>query len=195
MRWILCALLMLGAAATGAATTLAAAAPLPRDSIYQLDAPLIDQAGHALHLADKRGKAQLAVMFYTSCTFTCPTMIETLQDLDRKLAADERQRLGVLMISLDPERDDAAALKSTADRRHVDLGRWTLAQPRPTDVRAIAGLLGVRYRRLANGEFNHTAALVLLDADGRIVARSDKTSGAADPAFVAHVRSVLMTPP
>jgi protein SCO1 len=167
------------------------AAPLPRDSIYALDAPLIDQSGHALQLADKRGRAQVVVMFYTSCSFICPTIIDTVQDLDRKLTADERQRLGVLMISLDPQRDGPAALKATADKRQLDTSRWTLAQPRPQDLRAIAGVLGVRYRPLADGEVNHTGVLVLLDADGRIVARSAKTSGQVDPQFLKQVRAVV----
>jgi len=192
MRWLIAILFTLAIVAASAATTTAA--PLPRDSIYQFDAPLTDQAGHTLRLADKRGKAQVAVMFYTSCTFTCPTIIDTLQDIDRQLAPDERARLGVLMVSLDPERDNPAALKATADKRHIDLGRWTLAQPRPADVRAVAGLLGVRYRRLANGEFNHTASLVLLDAEGRIAASSSKTSGTVDPPFLARVRAMLAQP-
>ena len=168
------------------------AAPLPRDSIYALDAPLIDQSAHALQLADKRGRAQIVVMFYTSCSFICPTIIDTVQDLDRKLAADERQRLGVLMISLDPQRDGPAALKATADKRQLDLTRWTLAQPRPQDLRAIAGVLGVRYRPLANSEVNHTGVLVLLDAEGRIVARSAKTSGQVEPQFLKQVHTLLM---
>jgi protein SCO1 len=166
------------------------AAPLPRDSIYALDAPLIDQSGHALQLADKRGRAQVVVMFYTSCSFICPTIIDTVQDLDRKLSVDERQRLGVLMISLDPQRDGPAALKATADKRQLDTSRWTLAQPRQQDLRAIAGVLGVRFRPLA-GEVNHTGALVLLDAEGRIVARSAKTSGQVEPQFLKQVRALV----
>ena len=59
------------------------------------------------------------------------------------------------------------------------------------DVRAIAGVLGVRYRVLADGEFNHTGVLVLLDADGRIVARSSKTGGAVDPLFMDRIRAAL----
>ncbi len=165
-----------------------AAAPLPRDSIYALQAPLVDQSGHALQLADKRGRAQVVVMFYTSCSFICPTIIDTVQGLDRKLTAEERQRLGVLMISLDPQRDGPAALKATADKRQLDTTRWTLAQPRQEDLRAIAGVLGVRFRPLASGEVNHTGVLVLLDAEGRIVARSDKTSGAVEPQFLKQVR-------
>jgi protein SCO1 len=167
------------------------AAPLPRDSIYALDAPLIDQSGHALQLADKRGRAQVVVMFYTSCSFICPTIIDTVQDLDRKLSVDERQRLGVLMISLDPQRDGPAALKATADKRQLDTSRWTLAQPRQQDLRAIAGVLGVRFRPLADGEVNHTGVLVLLDAEGRIVARSVKTSGEVEPQFLKQVRALV----
>jgi protein SCO1 len=173
-------------------STQAAPPPLPRDSVYALQAPLVDQSGRAMQLADQRGRAQIVVMFYTACSFICPTIIDTVQDLDRKLKAEERQRLGVLMISLDPRRDGPAALKATADKRGLDLTRWTLAQPRPEDLRGIAGVLGVRYRPLANGEVNHTGVLVLLDAEGRIVARSAKTSGQVEPRFLEQVRMVLM---
>ena len=171
-----------------------AANPLPRDSVYQLDAALTDQAGRRLTLASKRGTAQVVVMFYTSCSYICPTIIDTVLDLDRKLTPAERAHLGVLLISLDPQRDDPAALKATADKRGLDPKRWTLAQPQAADVRAIAGVLGVRYRVLADGEFNHTGALVLLDADGRVVARSSKTSGLVEPQFLARVRGVLSAP-
>jgi protein SCO1/2 len=169
-------------------------APLPRDSIYQLDTTLTDQSGRRLALASKRGTTQLVVMFYTSCKFICPTIIDTVLDIDRKLTPAERQRFGVLLISLDPQHDDPGALKAVADKRGLDLARWTLAQPQPADVRAIAGVLGVRYRVLADGELNHTGVLVLLDADGRIVSRSTNTSGAADPQFVGRVRKALARP-
>lgn len=117
-----------------------------------------------------------------------------LLDLDRKLTPADRTRLGVLLISLDPQHDDPTALKAVADKRGLDLTRWTLAQPQPADVRAIAGVLGVRYRALADGEFNHTGVLVLLDADGRIVSRSTKTSGTMDSQFMDRVRTVLAKP-
>ena len=169
-------------------------APLPRDSIYQLDAPLTDQSGRRLTLASKRGSAQLVVMFYTSCKFICPTIIDTVLDVDRKLTPAEKPRLGVLLISLDPQHDDPSALKAVADKRGLDLTRWTLAQPQPADVRAIAGMLGVKYRALADGELNHTGVLVLLDADGRIVSRSTKTSGMVDSQFMDRVRTALAAP-
>lgn len=173
----------------------AAPAPLPRDSVYQLDARLTDQSGRALTLASRRGNPQLVVMFYTSCKFICPTIIDTVLDLDRKLDGVEKARLGVLLISLDAQRDDPAALKAVADKRGLDLARWTLAQPQLGDVRAIAGLLEVRYRVLADGELNHTGVLVLLDADGRIVSRSAQTNGTVDPQFMQRVHLALAGKP
>ena len=58
-------------------------------------------------------------------------------------------------------------------------------------MRAIAGLLGIRYRALADGDFNHTTVLVLLDADGRVIARTERVGGLPDPAFLAAVRRTL----
>ena len=50
---------------------------------------------------------------------------------------------------------------------------------------------GIRYRQLADGEFNHTSALVLLDADGRVAARTEIIGSKPDPAFVAAVRKAV----
>jgi protein SCO1/2 len=51
-------------------------------------------------------------------------------------------------------------------------------------------VLGVQYRQLENREFNHSSALVLLDADGRVLARTS-TIGEIDPEFVAAVKKAL----
>jgi protein SCO1/2 len=58
-------------------------------------------------------------------------------------------------------------------------------------VRQVAAVLGIRYRQLADGEFNHTSALVLVDARGRILARTETLGSKPDPAFVAAVRKAV----
>jgi multidrug efflux pump subunit AcrA (membrane-fusion protein) len=118
-------------------------------------------------------------------------LVEGGKAVERQLGADERARLRVLLISMDPARDTPAALRRTADQRRVDTTRWTLAQPRPEDVRSVAGLLGIRYRLLADGEFNHTSALVLLDAEGRVLARTERMGSKPDPEFVDAVKRAL----
>jgi protein SCO1/2 len=166
------------------------AAALPANSVYQLSVALTDQDGRDFRLADRRGKPMLLSMFYSSCQFVCPMLIDTLRDTDSKLDAGERSQLGVLMVSIDPARDPVAVLKTKADERAIATPRWAMARTDAASVRKLAAVLGIQYRALPDGEFNHTTALILLDADGRIVARSSQL-GNADPAFVAKVRQTL----
>jgi protein SCO1/2 len=52
-------------------------------------------------------------------------------------------------------------------------------------------VIGVRYRPLADGEFNHTSSLVLLDAEGRVLASTERLGGVPDPDFLAAVKASL----
>ena len=167
------------------------AAALPGDSIYQLQLPLTDSNGQTRDWRALRGKPQLVTMFYTSCKFICPLIIESGKAVERQLTPAQQKRLGIVMISMDPARDDPAALRKVIDQRKLDAARWTLASPRADDVRAVAGVLGIRYRQLADGGFNHSSALILVDAEGRIVARTEKIGSQPDPEFVADVRKAL----
>ena len=170
---------------------IAREAPLPPDSVYQLQAQMVDQAGHAQAWRGQRGKPRLVSMFYTSCPYMCPLIVDSGKAVERQLTPAERDRIGITLVSLDPARDTPKALQALAGKRQLDANRWSLLAPREDDVRAIAGVLGVRYRKLDNGEFNHSSELILLDADGRILARSDKVGTVPDPEFVAQVRRAL----
>lgn len=163
-------------------------APLPSDSVYQLQAQLVDQGGRRVAWGAQRGKPRLVAMFYTSCKYICPLIVESGKAVERQLAPAEQARIGIVLVSMDPARDTPKALQAVVDQRRLDTRRWTLLAPRAEDVRNIAGVLGVRYRQLADGEFNHTSALVLLDADGRVLARTEKLGTQPDPEFVAAVR-------
>lgn len=183
------ALLLACAMALGAPALAAPkAAPLPRDSVYQLSVVMTDQHGVARPWQARRGKPQLVAMFYTSCQYICPLIVDAGKAVEKNLTPAQQQRLGILLVSMDPVRDTPAALKKVADQRKLDSSRWTLASPPAGDVRAIAGVLGIRYRALADGEFNHTSALVLLDGEGRILARTEQMGTRPDPEFLAAVR-------
>ena len=164
---------------------------VPSESVYRLSVKLTDQHGKRFDWSQRRGKAQLVSMFYTSCQYICPLIVESGKAVDRQLDASQRARLGVVLISMDPARDTPAALQQVVASRGVDAGRWLLAAPPAGKVRDVAGVLGIRYRQLADGEFNHSSALILLDADGRILARTEKIGSTPDPEFVAAVRKVV----
>ena len=188
LRGIAATLLLGFAGLAGAAQP---APPLPGDSIYQLPLPLTDSQGQTRDWRTLRGKPRLVSMFYTSCQYICPLIIESGKAVERQLTPAQQKRLGVLLVSMDPARDTPAALKKVVDQRKLDLGRWTLATPPADDVRSVAAVLGIRYRQLADGEFNHSSMLVLVDANGRILARTEKIGSQPDPDFVAAVRKAV----
>lgn len=188
MLRMLCAGLLLVSAGLMAST------PLPGDSVYQLPLQLTDQDGQTQAMAARRGRPQLVTMFYTTCTMVCPMIIETVEKTRKALDEPARARLDLLAVSFDPERDDTAALRKYAAARKLDLQRWTLARTTPPATRQLAALLGIQYRQLPDGEFNHSSELILLDADGRIVARTD-VIGRLDPGFVTALRGLLAADP
>ena len=175
--------------ATGSAAGMPPA--LPADSVYQLELALTDQHGKRWDWRSKRGTPQLVAMFYTSCAYICPLIVDSGKAVEHRLTAAERERLGILLISMDPARDTPAALNSVAVKRKLAPSRWSLASPMPDQVRSVAAVLGVRYRVQPDGEFNHTSALVLLDAEGRIQARSEQMGSKIDPEFLKQVRNNL----
>lgn len=168
---------------------------LPGDSVYRVGAQLTDQSGQALAFADAAGEVRLASLFYASCGYVCPLLIEQIRAIETQLDDAQKQRLRVLLISLDPERDTPEALATLARGRNLDLGRWTLARPQPRDLRTLSAVLKVQYRQLDDGEFNHSTVISLLDADGRILAQTSKLGAESDPEFLAAVRMALSAAP
>ena len=167
----------------------AAAAKLPGSSVFQLPATLTDQDGRAFELASLRGQVTLASMFYSSCDKVCPVIFETIAQTLKALPAAERERVKVLMVSFDPAHDSVAVLKKTFEAHGCD-ARWTLARTDEASARKIAAVLGVQYRRLADGEFNHSSVIELLDSEGRIAARSAQM-GVVDAALKKALRQAL----
>lgn len=168
------------------------AGALPGDSVYNFRPPLTDQNGQPFDVVSLRGRPVLASMFYSSCEMVCPMIFETLQMTLQALPPAERERVRVLMVSFDPARDSVAVLKRKADAHRAD-PRWTVARTDDASARKFAALLGVQYRRLASGEYNHSSTIELLDGEGRIAARTG-TLGAVDPALLKTLRAAIAAP-
>jgi protein SCO1/2 len=160
------------------------------DSYYHLDVALETQAAESLHLSDMQGAPVIVAMFYSSCGHVCPLIITTIGMIEARLPPAARAHMRVLMISLDPEKDTPAALAALAERHRVHGKRWRFARSAPDDVRVLAAMLGVKYRTLPDGAINHSSPILLLDADGRETARSEKL-GVPDPLFVQQVATAF----
>jgi protein SCO1/2 len=142
-------------------------------SIYELPIELVDSRSRVIGLDVARGKPVLVTMFYASCSVACPLIISEVDQVIEELPADARGDVQVLLVSFDAERDTPEKLGSLARERKLDDARWTLATANDADARALAAVLGIKYRKLANGEFAHGSTIVVLDAEGHPVARTD----------------------
>jgi len=163
---------------------------LPPTSVYHLQVSVEDQFGEFSGLDQYKGKPVLVTMFYTSCPHVCPMLVSTIKLTESKLSADERAELRVLTISIDPERDTPDNLRETLERHSVDAGRWSMVRSQPGDVRTIAGVFGIKYKQLPDGEFNHSTRIILLDRDGTQLASTDQL-GRVDATFLDAIKKSL----
>jgi len=149
--------------------------PLPAStaSVYDLPVTVRDRTGAVRRLDTFRGAPVLLTMFYGSCAAACPLLTSDLKRIEQKLSPVARERVRVLMVSFDPARDTPNVLERLTTERRMDPARWTLASANDDDARALAGVLGIRYRRLDNGEYFHSSSIVLVDGEGKIRARLD----------------------
>ena len=164
--------------------------PVPSASIYNLKVPLEDQSGDVTGLDRYKGKPVLITMFYANCPHVCPMIISTIRQLESRLSTEELAELRVMTISIDPERDVPELLLETLRRHSVDASRWSMVRPEPADLRTIAGVFGIKYKQLPDGEFSHTTKIILLDRDGIQIASSDQI-GRHSAEFLESLKSSL----
>jgi protein SCO1/2 len=128
---------------------------------------LTDVEGKERTLADFRGSYVLVFFGFTQCPDVCPTTLARALEVKKKLGPDG-QKLKVVFISVDPERDTAELLRTylqAFDREFVGL-RGT-----PEQTKVAAKALNVFYEKVPAGSsytINHTAITYILDAQGRL---------------------------
>ena len=147
------------------------AAPSRSQSVYEVSAALVDQHAQPVGLDVFRGHPVLISMFYASCPDACPLLIADLQRIEMELPPNARADLRVVLVSLDPGRDTPEALQALARAHGVDESRWRFLRAPDDSVREIAAVLGIKYRRLPDGNFNHSSIITLLDRAGVIETR------------------------
>lgn len=176
-----------------AAGSVGLAATLPGESVYQLEAQITTQRGLHAGLDLDRGHPTLIAMFYGSCPAACPMLIDAMQAYEGELDGAGRARLRVLLVSFDAARDTPQQLERIARLHRADPLRWTFASTTERDTRRIAALLGVSYRRLPDGDYEHSLLITLLDGEGRIVASTTRLVGDTD--FEARLRAATRSRP
>ena len=147
-----------------------------RYSVYDLTSRWRDQNGASRTLASLRGRPQVIAMIYTHCAATCPLTVVDMKRIERATGG----AAGFVLISLDPDHDTPARLAAFAREHDLSPERWTLLAGSDEDVRELAAVLGVRYRRVSPGELAHSNTLSVLDASGAVAMQAPALAGDDD---------------
>jgi protein SCO1/2 len=100
------------------------------------DFSLTERSGQPLVLGDLRGKIWLANFIYTACQDTCPLQTAAMAKLQEELVGENRVRL--VSISVDPERDTPEVLSAYAKRYDADPQRWLFLTGEPSAIYRLA---------------------------------------------------------
>ena len=143
---------------------------------------LVDQDGKPITEANLRGKWQLVFFGYTHCPDTCPTALNELA-----LALDQlgpkKQSVGIVFITVDPERDTPAVLKEYLASFDAPVIGLTGS---PQEVAQAAKDYRVYYAKhpRADGgyDMDHSAVIYIMDPQGRFTATFTPDTPADDVA-------------
>lgn len=166
--------------------------PVP-GSLYALDAMWTTERGVTMPLRDLRGDVVVLAMVYTSCTMTCPLLTNEMLAVQRALPPATRGRVRFVLASFDPARDSTAALRAYVAKMALD-ERWLAMRASAADVRQLAVLLGVRYRALPTGDFEHSNIISVLDPHGVRIFQTERVP-VDRPALVGAVMRAMLPSP
>lgn len=150
-------------------------------SLFHLAAEWRTEAGDSFRLEELAGRPTVITMIYGSCTSACPVLVNDARRIDRALPETIRDGLQVVVVSFDPARDTPERMADYASDYDVDPDRWRFLHGEPADIRTLAAMLGVRYRDNGDGTFDHSNLVTLLDAEGRVVERSEGLARPVEP--------------
>lgn len=159
-------------------------------SVYDLETTWTNQDGQAVPMASLAGKPRIVVLFFSRCGYACPLITADLKKIEQGLPETDRNRVGFVMASFDSERDVPSSLKAFAETKGLTPDRWLLLHGDADQVRELAAVLNVRYRRDDDGNFDHSNVITVLDDQGRIVFQREGLEG--DPAEVVKAVSALL---
>lgn len=151
---------------------------------------LTDQNGRTVTDKTFLGKPTAYFFGYTHCPDACPTTLMDMTDRLKALGADA-DKFNVVFISIDPERDTPALLKTYLESFDP---RITAATGTPEQVATVTKEFRVYFKKVGEGDsytFDHSTAVYLMNAQGDLVTLIDYQE--AQDSALAKMRRTLQS--
>jgi protein SCO1/2 len=132
---------------------------------------LIDEAGRPVDQSVLRGKWSVVFFGYTFCPDFCPTTLTRLGQAMAQLGPEKAGKAQVVFITVDPDRDTPAQLKTYLSSPAFPRNAIGLTGS-PAQIASVAKEYYVYYQKAGTGAdytVDHTTVLYLMDPEGRFV--------------------------
>jgi protein SCO1/2 len=151
---------------------------------------LNDHNGKLRHLTDFNGKVVVMFFGYTQCPDVCPTTMADMAEVKKALGADG-DKLQVLFVSVDPERDTPELLKAYME--NFDPTFLALYAP-PQKLEQVAKDFKVYYKKVegktpTSYSMDHSAGSYIYDTKGQL--RLFSRYGSPKDAVIKDIQTLL----
>ena len=180
--------LLLAAAAAAAAPSPALKAGVFEPPRQAPEFSLRGSDGAELTLSRHRGKVVLLSFGFTQCPAVCPTTLATLAEARQALGTDG-SAVQVVFVTVDPERDAPARLKSYLAAFDASFVGGTGSPAALAAMRASYGVVAEKVPAGSSYGMDHTSSIFLIDRAGRLRALMPYGRDAKD--FVHDVKLLL----
>ena len=158
--------------------------PLGADFVLQsADGPVDSKA--------LRGKVLLVYFGYTNCPDICPASLASGGLALKALSVEERSRVKLIMISVDPERDTVKHLKEYTAYFHPEMIGATSSSEQIAILAKAFGAGYIKQAAAADGSYavDHTTSTYVVGPDGKLAAVLEL--GAPPDKIVSTVKKLL----
>ncbi|MCW7470222.1 SCO family protein [Leptospira kanakyensis] len=159
--------------------SILAASEGAKGSLFDLPISWKMESGQTFLLNQIQGSPFVISMFYASCQSVCPRLVADMEELAKKIKEKTGKDPRMVLVSFDSEKDNPTVLN--AYKKKMKLGEnWSFLSGKEEDVRMLSVVLGINYKKISNGEFNHSAVYSLVSKEGWVVSRVEGVGSNTD---------------
>lgn len=138
-------------------------------SLFHLTSEWTTQDNQKVKFNDLEKKKSVMAMVFTSCPSACPMIVSEMKEMQEK---SKNKDINYYLFSFDSERDKPEKLKAFKNKMRLN-ENWTLFHAKESNVRELANVLGVQYKKTADNNFIHSNVIFVLNKDGEIVCKKE----------------------
>ncbi|NUN04647.1 MAG: SCO family protein [Bdellovibrio sp.] len=157
--------------------------PLKDESIYNLKSELLTVDGKKISLESLKGQPVVISMAYTSCAYACPLIISHMQQLEKELDKKGVRNVHFVLVSFDPKKDTPPVIKKYVEKRKLSKNWDFYTAESDKSPREIATLLGIKYKKIDEMDYDHSFIITVLDSEG--VIKGQQSGADKDPKELA----------